>query len=290
MTDLHTLKKPYCLKFNKKNAIHPFEDASSLEFFARKNDASLLVLANHIKKRPHSLTWIRTYAGDVLDMLELHVVPETARTLQQFKGEKCRVGVKPMLAFAGSRWENPVEDEYTLAKSMFADFFRGGEVSELDVEGLQLFIQFSVGEDTIGEDAVGEAKPLIHMRVYRIITKKSGQKVPRVEVEEIGPRIDFRVGRTRAADSDRWKAALKKSKSTEPRTKKNIETDTIGDKIGRIHLGRQNLGELQTRKMKGLKRNRAVEQEDNADEMMEDVIDDEDEVDERDTSKRPRTS
>ena len=37
---------------------------------------------------------------------------------------------------------------------------------------------------------------------------------------------------------------------------KNIETDKIGDKIGRIHLGRQNLDELQSRKMKGLKRTR----------------------------------
>ena len=30
--------------------------------------------------------------------------------------------------------------------------------------------------------------------------------------------------------------------------------DPVGDKIGRIHLGKQNLSDLQTRKMKGLKR------------------------------------
>jgi hypothetical protein len=33
--------------------------------------------------------------------------------------------------------------------------------------------------------------------------------------------------------------------------------DTMGDKIGRIHLGRQNIDELQARKMKGLKRTAA---------------------------------
>lgn len=38
--------------------------------------------------------------------------------------------------------------------------------------------------------------------------------------------------------------------------KKNVETDVVGDKVGRIHLGRQDLGNLQTRKMKGLKRGR----------------------------------
>ena len=42
------------------------------------------------------------------------------------------------------------------------------------------------------------------------------------------------------------------------KTKKNIETDTIGDKVGRIHMGRQDLSQLQTRKMKGLKRSRDV--------------------------------
>lgn len=53
----------------------------------------------------------------------------------------------------------------------------------------------------------------------------------------------------------------------------------MGDKMGRIHLGRQDLNELQTRKMKGLKRGRD-EGTDFAqiDEGMEDVvsIDDED--------------
>ena len=35
----------------------------------------------------------------------------------------------------------------------------------------------------------------------------------------------------------------------------------MGDKMGRIHLGRQDLSELQTRKMKGLKRPRDVDEE-----------------------------
>lgn len=54
---------------------------------------------------------------------------------------------------------------------------------------------------------------------------------------------------------------------------KNVETDIVGDKIGRIHLGRQDLGELQTRKMKGLKRSRSLERvinEESSDEISED--------------------
>lgn len=36
--------------------------------------------------------------------------------------------------------------------------------------------------------------------------------------------------------------------------KKNISTDTHGTTYGRIHIGTQNLNNIQTRKMKGLKK------------------------------------
>lgn len=38
----------------------------------------------------------------------------------------------------------------------------------------------------------------------------------------------------------------------------------MGDKVGRIHLGKQDLGQLQTRKMKGLKRSRDVADDEEA--------------------------
>lgn len=146
----------------------------------------------------------------MLDMLELHIVQETARTLQQFKGEKCKVGVKPLLSFSGSQFESPVSNEYTLAKSIFVDFFRGAETQAIDVEGLQLLISFFASEG--GEDSQ-PAK--IQMRCWRIVTKKSGETVPRVEVEEMGPRIDFRLGRTRVAHEGVWKEAMKKANGSE---------------------------------------------------------------------------
>ena len=148
----------------------------------------------------------------MLDMMELYVVQDTARTLIQFKGEKCRVGVKPLLSFSGTPFESPITNQYTLAKSMFVDFFRGGETQKIDVEGLQLIISFFAGEDG------PEGQPAqIHMRCWKIITKRSGQKMPRVEIEEIGPRIDFTVGRIKEADEVLRKEAMKKAKGTEVR-------------------------------------------------------------------------
>lgn len=277
MTDLVALKRPFATKFTKKNEIHPFESATSLEFFSEKNDASLLVFGHHSKKRPHSLTFVRCFDHKVLDMLELYIDPESFRTLSQFKNKKCAVGLKPLIAFSGTPFESPTQTKYTLAKSLLLDFFRGQEAASVDVEGLQYMVHISAGEEIEGEPA-----PQIHLRVYLIKTKRSGQKLPRVEVEEMGPRIDFRVGREKMPEEAAWKEALKKPKGLEPKTKKNIETDIIGDKVGRIHVGKQDFGNLQTRKMKGLKRGRGETDGD------EETLLDEEDTEEGNSPKRER--
>jgi ribosome production factor 2 len=251
LADLNLLKQPLSIKFTKKNAIHPFEDASSLEFFSEKNDASLLVYGYTSKKRPHCLTFVRMFNHKLLDMLELYLDPESFRTISQFKTPKPATGLKPLLAFSGTLFDSPTPNAYTLARSLFVDLFKGHEAISVDVEALQYMIHIAAGEEVDGQPL-----PMIHLRVYRIITKKSGQKLPRVELEEMGPRMAFRVGRLQQGDESVMREALKKPKQLEPKTKKNIETDPIGDKIGKVHVGRQDLSMLQTRKMKGLKRGR----------------------------------
>lgn len=252
LTDLYSLRRPLAQKFTKKNEIHPFEDAASLEFFSEKNDASLLVFGSSSKKRPHTLTVARTFGYKILDMLELNLDPDSLRLLVEFKNTKCAVGLKPMLLFSGTPFESPIPNEYTMAKSFFTDFFKGEPAEKVDVEGLQYMVSISARDTVDGEDA----KPKIHLRVYLIKTKKSGQKLPRVEVEEMGPRMDFRVGRVKEPEEAMLKEAMRKARTTLERPKKNITTDFMGDKVGRIHLGKQDLTEMQTRKMKGLKRSR----------------------------------
>ncbi|KAL9049746.1 MAG: hypothetical protein Q9162_007036 [Coniocarpon cinnabarinum] len=254
LSDLTNLRKPHIVRFSKKNNLHPFEDASSFEFFSEKNDASLLVFGSHTKKRPNCVTFMRMFEHKVLDMLELMVDAETARTMKQFKGAKPAVGLKPLVCFSGAVWESPVQNEFTLAKSLLLDFFKGEDVQKVDVEGLQYMVHVSAAEEI-----EGQPKPQIHLRVYMIRTKRSGSRLPRVEVEEIGPRVDFRIGRVKQADEGMLKEAMKRPRGTEAKTKKNVETDVVGDKVGRIYMGRQDLSKLQTRKMKGLKRGRDLD-------------------------------
>ncbi|KAI0144637.1 ribosome biogenesis protein RPF2 [Xylariaceae sp. FL1272] len=257
--DLHSLRQPLAKKFTKKNEIHPFEDPSSLIFFSEKNDTSLLVFGSHSKKRPNTLTFARTYAtNQILDMVEMHIVPETFRTLSQFKSRKFAIGLRPLMLFSGTAWDSPVANEYTIIKSFLIDMFKGDTSSDqIDVEGLQYIV--SVAAD---EPAGDDVKPAVHLRVYLLETKRSGQKLPRIELVEMGPRMDFRVGRSQQPDETIMKEALKQAKTGEEKTKKNVTTDMMGDKLGRIHLGKVDLSGLQTRKMKGLKRNRDIDEGD----------------------------
>lgn len=214
---------------------------------------------------------VRTFGYKTYDMLEFYLDAEGYRRLNQFKGKKPAVGLRPMIVFAGTAWESTVNNEYTTAKSLLTDLFageRGAGADKIDVEGLQYVVVCTAEEE--GAAAVGDGsglKPAVHLRVYLIQTKRSGQRLPRVEVEEMGPRMSFRLGRLHQPDEALAKEALKRAKlPTDEKTKKNISMDVMGDKIGRIHLGRQDLGDLQTRKMKGLKRSRDEPEEEAEDE------------------------
>ena len=69
-----------------------------------------------------------------------------------------------------------------------------------------------------------------------------------------------------------WKAALKQPRLKKQdierglgKRKKNVEVDEMGDLRGRLHVGKQDLGKLQTRKMKGLKISDGLGQESDSD-------------------------
>jgi hypothetical protein len=59
----------------------------------------------------------------------------------------------------------------------------------------------------------------VHFRVYLLRSRKvKGSKFPRVELEEMGPRMDLKLGRYKDADPEILALALKKPKEKEVRT------------------------------------------------------------------------
>ena len=114
----------------------------------------------------------------MLDMLEFNLDAATFRSINQFKTAKVPVGTRPLMVFAGTAFESPVPNELTMAKSMLIDFFRGEESDKIDVEGLQYVVVCSADEPTVADRANDDvsSKPVLHLRVYLIRTKRSGQK------------------------------------------------------------------------------------------------------------------
>ncbi|KAK8843952.1 hypothetical protein IAR55_006744 [Kwoniella newhampshirensis] len=252
MKDLYALKRPEAINFSRKNDIHPFEDASSLEFFASKNDASLMVTGLHSKKRPHDLVFTRMFDGRVLDMIELGV--EELRSMSDFPTPKAALSARPMMVFHSDLFDT--HPTYQQLKSHLLDFYNGHHLTEIPLlNTLEHVISITAGPIS---DAT--PLPLVHFRVYTVKLLASGSRVPRLQLTEMGPSIDFSVRRVQTADEDMMKAALKRPKLAKSdvekglgKKRKNIETDEMGDKVGRIHLAKQDLAKMQGRKMKGLK-------------------------------------
>jgi ribosome production factor 2 len=97
----------------------------------------------------------------------------------------------------------------------------------------------------------------------------------------MGPSLDLSLRRHLPPDPVLLKHSLRrpKLKKTEVekglgRKRKNVEVDEMGDLRGRVHVGKQDLGRLQTRKMKGLKSGGGVDVDVDVD--MEEGGDDED--------------
>ncbi|KAL3881946.1 hypothetical protein ACJMK2_028329 [Sinanodonta woodiana] len=240
LKELHILKKPNSVTYKRRNILRPFEDETPLEYFAQKSDSALFMFGSHSKKRPNNIVVGRMFDYHVLDMVEFGV--EKFQSMFDTKGSKCAVGTKPCILFAGEIFDQ--DGEYKRIKNLFLDFFRGTLVEQIRLAGLEHVLMITAIEGKI------------YLRNYRILMKKSGSRTPRIELEEMGPSLDLSVRRTKLASDDLYKRALKVPKTATPKKTKNISQDPFGSKLGRIHMQKQDLSKLQTRKLKGLKRKR----------------------------------
>ena len=125
-------------------------------------------------------------------------------------------------------------------------------VDNIALSGLDHVIAFTAAD---GEVA---------MRHYRIALKKSGGRVPLVELKEMGPRVDWTVRRSQMPAPDLKREAMRQSTKLKPKKRKNLETNSMGDTLGRIHMQTQNIHLLQTRKVKALKKRKVAKSVDTA--------------------------
>lgn len=249
LNELHILKRPFCKKLQRKNEILPFDAGGEthLANLARLNDCSLFALVNSNKKRPHNLVLGRMFNFNILDMFEFGIsnyVPSA-----KFPSLKSAPGSKPLVVFNGDDFE-ATPTTRTL-RSLLLDIFRGPEdANYVSLSGIDRVIVFSLKGGTT-----------VMFRQYGLVLKKAlDSTLPRVELREAGPNFDMGLRRTQIAAESLMKAAMKKPKDPAVvRKLKNVSRDEMGDKKGRIHVGRQDLSGLALARMKGLNKKRGFE-------------------------------
>ncbi|KAH8049184.1 hypothetical protein JL722_11977 [Aureococcus anophagefferens] len=191
------------------------------------------------KKRPHNLVFGRTHDGHLLDMFEFGVVEAGGG-----HGYAKLVGSKPLLSFVGE-WDDC--DETKRCKNFLCDLLRGADVDDVNLAGLDHVLAVGIRR------CASTGARLVDVAPHRLRLTKSGTTVPAANLDPSGPPLVLELRRDHKPSLELWKVALKQPKELKPKKKKNIKTTDLGDTVGRIHLGKQNTAEIQTRKVKALK-------------------------------------
>jgi ribosome production factor 2 len=73
-------------------------------------------------------------------------------------------------------------------------------------------------------------------------------QIPRVELEEMGPRMDLVVRRTQFASDDLRREANRKPRALETRKKRNQSGNDLTEHLGRVYVPHQEIDKMPTNK------------------------------------------
>lgn len=239
LKDLYNIRKPLGIMLNRRrHDMHPMDDVTEVERLCAKRDTSLFCYGSTSKKRPFRLVIGRLYNHELLDSQEYRISNYMPR--DQFHGTRApQVGAKPVVIFQGASFD--LCEELKQAKLLLLDVFRGPKAEKLSLMGIETAIVISA----LDKPAEGGVPKLL-FRHFRLHFKQSGTKVPRVELQELGPRFEMSVDRTKNADPVRWKAALQVPKELKKRQEKSVHTNALGEKRGRLYMDQQNFSKIYT--------------------------------------------
>jgi len=228
LQDFASLKKPDVVKYNNKRKNKypsPFESETTIEFLSTKSDCSLFMFGSHTKKRPHNLIIGRMFNYHLLDMIELGITH--FKPMESFNKKKNAIGSKPCFIISGPEFEN--NEELKMTANIIVDFFRGKVVDSVNLTGLDHVIALTA-----------KNSESFHFRHYSIQFKKSGERIPIVELEEIGPAIDFSLRRNKFTVGDLRKETLPKKQ----KKKKNLKTNELKEYVSNVHIPNQNIEDI----------------------------------------------
>lgn len=251
LTDLHKIKRTESIKFTRKNEnVRPFEPGGeqSLEFYCSKSQCGLFALGSHTKKRPHNLVLGRMFDGHLYDAVELGVTHYASIKSFANASTGSQLGSKPCIIFVGEKFESV--PQLKQLKSILLDYFRGEQVTGINLAGIDRVIVATAVEE--------EGPNAVLLRQYTIKLKKSGTTIPRVALTEMGPALDLELRRHRAPPIDLEREACKQPKLGKKK-EKNVGSDALDGKVGRIYMPKQKVDTMALSKPKGVKREKRKE-------------------------------
>lgn len=80
-----------------------------------------------------------------------------------------------------------------------------------------------------------------------------GGVIPRVDLEEMGPSLDLEIRRIHENTGDLKKQSLRVPRAAKVKKVKNVSHNVFGEKLGRMHMTKQDVDKMQVRKIKALK-------------------------------------
>ena len=192
-------------------------------------------------------------------------------------------------------------------KSLLLCLFNGEAIDSIALAGIEHVVSIQLGPLPVSPGSTHAAPlpgsvdddpslfPPILIRTYTLTLKSSSTRTPYIDLVPMGPSLDLVLRRHMQPDPVLLAASLKRPKLAkkeiesglgEKKKMRNKEIDDMGDLRGRVHIARQDLSKLQSRKVKALKKGlEGMEIDDNGNNEDADS-DDDTEVDESPSRKR----
>lgn len=280
MVDLMAITKPYCKKLRKRNAFTAFEGRQHLEFLGFKNDCSLFCFGSHNKKRPNNLTIGRLFDFHVLDMVELGITAADPLDMTRATGSDAgSLGGKPFFVFEGN--EFATDPAFVRLKNLLVDFFRGGNDTDISLDGCDRVFFFSLRSDNGEEACIAPStdcytnKPpavkgntILSLRHYALTKPTAAAGVSRsiknIALYDVGPNYDLELRRISFATPQEFKMACRlprEALAMMRSTADNVTTDGMDNLRAQLHVGKQDISELNLRRFKAHRSSAPVPEE-----------------------------
>jgi len=219
-----------CVPLWKPKFSEKIIDLISIEFLCEKNICQMFTTISHTKKRPMNILFGNLFENKILDLFEFEVT--NFLPIDYFSGIAVDACMKPIVIFQGDLFETDFELERL--KRYFFEYFKLYDIDEVSVSVLKRLIVFSVATDRT-----------VKIRSYQIDVDFNENNCKDIkDLKEIGPSLDLKIRRIALASQELYKLACKQPKEINKKPEKNVSTNILGEKRGRIYMSQQNLNNM----------------------------------------------